>query len=683
MKKVILIFYLLLSSLSPGFAADKAGHDHQTDPDTIWTCAMHPQIQLPEPGQCPICFMDLIEVKKQKPGAGAASLRQIKFDERARLLARVEVTAVRRAAGTRQTRLVGKVDYDERSVGRITAWVAGRIDRLDVDYSGAVVKKGQVMAQIYSPELRTAQTELIQAQGAFNQARGSKSELVRQSSGRTLAAAKEKLKLLGLPQAQIAKILKTGKSADHINIIAPMGGIVISKDVVEGMYVKTGAPLLTIADLRHLWVILAAYESDLAQVKLGRQVEFRVEAYPGQVFQGRVAYIDPLVDPKSRTVGVRLNVENPDGRLLPGMFVQAVLQGKAAKEDDAPLVIPASAPLLTGKRALVYVEIKEGVYEGREVVLGPRAGELYEVRSGLKEGEKVVSRGSFKIDSAIQIQAGPSMMNPFTARRSAEPLPPLFASKLLLLQDLFLLLSDQAHAGDMNGSQATGAKMAAKISALAPDDLEGQQRLLWQELQMTLSADLILLAEAHDQRDLKGIYGEMATHFYQLQTGFSLPAKAQAKSGSPALRAALGQFVATYLDLQRGLAGDDEQEARAAIAKLAPQVAPLLRELERAAESSAGEDQPQQPELAAQMTELGKAGSLQDIRTAFYPLSQTLLALVGRFDLTIDQPLYKQYCPMAFDNKGATWLADSEQINNPYFGKMMLRCGEVREQLKD
>jgi Cu(I)/Ag(I) efflux system membrane fusion protein len=425
-----------------------------------WTCAMHPQIRQPKPGKCPICFMDLIPVTTSEKELGA---RQIVFSEDALKLMEVQTTPAVRKFAEADVRMVGKVDYDESRVKEIAAWVPGRIDRLYVDFTGILVRKGDHMVYLYSPQLLSAQAELLQAVKAVQQTSGV-TELMRQSSIATLEAAREKLRLLGLLKEQIEEIEKTGKPTDHLTIYAPIGGIVIAKHANAGDYVDTGTKIYTIADLSEVWVKLDAYEQDLMWIRYGQKVEFTTEAYPGEIFKGTISFIDPVLDPMTRTVKVRVNVANPDGRLKPEMFVRAVVRSKVAgagmvmDEDMAgkwicpmhpsvvrnepgecdicgmdlvtteslgyvtakqagqpPLVIPASAPLITGKRAVVYVRLKnreKPTFEGIEIVLGPRSGDYYLVKEGLAEGELVVTNGNFKIDSALQIQAKPSMMNP-------------------------------------------------------------------------------------------------------------------------------------------------------------------------------------------------------------------------------------------------------------------------------
>jgi Cu(I)/Ag(I) efflux system membrane fusion protein len=426
-----------------------------------WTCSMHPQIRQPKPGKCPICFMDLIPVATEHVDVGP---RQISFSKEAIKLMEIETTPVERKFATAEIRMVGKIDYDETQVKHITAWVPGRIDRLFVDFTGITVAKGDHMVELYSPELLSAQAELLQAVKAASNIKSETSELVKRSTLATLEAAGEKLRLLGLTEEQIEKIEASGEPVTHLIIYSPIGGIVINKHATEGMYVQTGTPIYTVADLSHLWVKLDAYESDLPWIRYGQETEFTTEAYPGEIFKGKISFIDPVLNDKTRTIKVRVDVDNSDGKLKPGMFVKAVVRANIARggramtpelagswicpmhpsvikvepgtcdicgmnlvtpeslgyvkadvPKEAPLVIPASAPLITGTRAVVYVQVPETekpTFEGREIVLGPRAGDYYIVRSGLAEGEIVVTNGNFKIDSALQILAKPSMMNP-------------------------------------------------------------------------------------------------------------------------------------------------------------------------------------------------------------------------------------------------------------------------------
>ncbi|MDY7011805.1 MAG: efflux RND transporter periplasmic adaptor subunit, partial [Planctomycetota bacterium] len=437
--------------------------DHDGEPAIVWTCSMHPNVRRFQPGKCPICGMDLI--KAEDSGGERVSPRRFTTSESAKALMDIETAAVERKFVTAEIRMVGKIDYDETLLSYITAWVPGRLDRLFVDYTGIPVRKGDHMVELYSPELLSAQAELLQAIEAVRNLDKSDVSIVRETTEATVIAAREKLRLWGLSPEQVAEIEKRGKASDRITINAPSGGIVVHKHVRQGMYVNTGTRIYTIADLSQVWVKLDAYESDLIWIRYGQKAEFTSIAYPGETFTGAISFIDPVLNVKTRTVKIRVSAPNKAGKLKPEMFVKAVVRAQVAaggkvmepelagkwicpmhpsviktlagkcdicgmdlvrteslgyvsvdsSKADKPLVIPASAALVTGNRAVVYVEVPgtdKPTFEGREVLLGPRAGDYYIVRSGLKEGQRVVTRGNFKIDSAMQIQAKPSMMSP-------------------------------------------------------------------------------------------------------------------------------------------------------------------------------------------------------------------------------------------------------------------------------
>jgi Cu(I)/Ag(I) efflux system membrane fusion protein len=280
------------------------------------------------------------------------------------------------------------------------------------------------MVYLYSPEFLTAQQELIQSLKTFQNLERSGMPSVRETARQKVDAVREKLRLWGLTKKQIANIEKREKPSDHMTIYSPISGVVIDKNVHEGMYLKTGDRIYTIADLSQVWVKLDAYESDLSWIRNGQEVEFEIEAYPGEILKGKIGFIDPFLDTKTRTVKVRVNVPNSEGKLKPEMFVRAVLYPVVADaaEGESLLLIPASAPLITGKRTVVYIKVpgNKGTYQGREIVLGPRTGDYYLVRQGLTEGELVVVNGNFKIDSAIQILAKPNMMSPEESGPAAE-----------------------------------------------------------------------------------------------------------------------------------------------------------------------------------------------------------------------------------------------------------------------
>ncbi|MDF3129445.1 efflux RND transporter periplasmic adaptor subunit [Kiritimatiellaeota bacterium B1221] len=599
---LIFIVGLLLGRCLAPDSSSQAEADPHADPSeasTVWTCSMHPQIQQPEPGDCPICGMDLIPLEEDD-GAELGP-RSLQMSEQAKALAEIQTTEVVRAFPEADLRLVGKLAADQTKEKSLTARFPARIDTLYVNYSGISVKKEEHLAEVYSPELLSAQQELLTAHRADPK------------SSITLAA-REKLRLWALLPEQIDEILERGEARDQFVLRAPVGGIVTEKQVEEGSYVTTGQPLFRIVDLSQLWLNMDAYESDLTWLRYGQDVAFSVEAFPGESFHGRISFIHPEVDQKTRTVAVRVNVPNPEGKLKPGMFakgkvtVQLAEEGKVfepalagkwispmhpevvkdgpgscdvcgmdlvpAEElgyvnpvlDSAPILIPASAVLRTGKRAVVYVEklnADQPTYEGREITLGPKAGDLYVVASGLQAGERVVTHGAFKIDSALQIQAKPSMMNP----EGGGPAP------------------GQHHGG----------------------------------MTMPDSAQSMLMI---DQEAAKEI----------------LPA---------------------YLELQKALANDDFENAQAQV---------------KAMMAVTGHE----GELAEFVHRMLNASNLDALRLPYF--DQLSMAMIDSLKEP-SAPLYRMHCPMANEDKGADWLQASEDLRNPYFGDMMLRCGEVKETL--
>ncbi|MFH1502462.1 MAG: efflux RND transporter periplasmic adaptor subunit [Candidatus Eisenbacteria bacterium] len=407
----LLVFVLAALVALPACQSGGEAETHAVADGTVWTCSMHPDVRQPGPGDCPICGMDLIPVETEPEDTGP---RRLTVTDAGRKLMEVETAHVRRTVVDVEVPMVGAVTYDEGRVERIAAWVGGRIEKLHVDYEGALVRAGEPMVDLYSPGLVAAQEELLRAADAYRRARESASTSEDRALA-TLEAVRERLVQWGLSPAQVRAIEEGGEATEIVTLVAPVGGTVVEKSVTEGAYVQMGAPLYTIADLSRVWIELEAYESDLTWISGGDRVTFRTDAHPGRTFEGTVEFVDPVVDPMTRTVGVRVEAANDGGLLKPMMFVRATAVARFGTHGAPPLVVPATAPLLTGTRAVVYVEVPgEDVptYEGREVVLGPRAGDYYVVESGLAEGELVVVEGAFKIDSALQIRAKPSMMSP-------------------------------------------------------------------------------------------------------------------------------------------------------------------------------------------------------------------------------------------------------------------------------
>ncbi|MGF1615362.1 MAG: efflux RND transporter periplasmic adaptor subunit [Gammaproteobacteria bacterium] len=411
----------------------------------LYTCSMHPQVRATNPNdKCPICGMHLIPIAAADDDWGDDSEPgpRLRLTPRSAALMQIEVLPAQRRTVPMPVRLFGRMEPDETRLRTIAAWVPGRLERLHVDFTGLAVRQGQPMVELYSPQLIAAQEELLQALKAARELEFAGVGAVRDTTRLTVEASRDRLRLLGLDSGYIEQLERHGQTADRVIIPAPVSGVVIERLATQGDYVETGQPIYRLADLSVLWTQLEVYEIDLPWLRPGQRALFGTQSDPGRQFEGTVSFIDPTINERTRTARVRLEIPNPDGRLKPGMFVRGVVgagletsgaqpphdahgaPGSGADHhtpatdpavETAPLMIPTSAPLITGRRAVVYVQLPgedHPTFEPRDVLLGPRAGDWYRVDEGLDEGELVVTHGAFKIDAELQIRGRPSMMQP-------------------------------------------------------------------------------------------------------------------------------------------------------------------------------------------------------------------------------------------------------------------------------
>lgn len=376
-------------------------HKHEEAEQQTWTCSMHPQVRKNEPGNCPICGMELIPAKSASNGNGTVDPTAIAMSATARKLANVETAVVGRSQAIRSLRLEGKVQEDERRVFSVSSHFPGRVERLNVNFTGEFISKGQLLAMVYSPELVTAQEELFEARK------------IRKEQPALYKAAMDKLRNWKLEDDQIDLIKSANEPIEEFPVEADRSGYVVGKNVKQGDYIQEGTILYRVADLSKVWALFDVHESDLNWVNVGDKVQFTLPSLPGDMFSGRISYLDPVLNAQSRVVKARMTVANPDRKLKPEMFVRGMVKADLSKKGHS-LTVPKSAVLWTGERSVVYVkqETEKGVYfKLREVLLGPDLGDRYVIQRGLHKGEAVAVQGTFSIDAAAQLAGKPSMMS--------------------------------------------------------------------------------------------------------------------------------------------------------------------------------------------------------------------------------------------------------------------------------
>lgn len=577
-NKYVVIIAVLLLGFTFGWLV-KPAHDHgdavaersdtasPTEDQQLWTCSMHPQIRKTEPGDCPICGMELIPLESADQGIDPNA---ITMSATAMKLASVRTAKVGRMEPERTVRLDGKVQQNERRVYSQSSHIPGRVEKLMIDFTGEYVQKGQVIAYVYSPDLVTAQEELFEAQS------------MQTTQPALFESAKEKLKNWKLSDRQVHKILDEGKVQEQFPITADVSGIVTQKLVHPGDYLKRGQSLYEVSDLSTVWVLFDVYESDLPWVHKGDEVTFTVSSLPGASFEGKISFIDPVIDPKTRVAQARVEMMNKNLQLKPEMFVSGAVSARLTRYEDA-ITIPKSAVLWTGKRSIVYVkkESEQGVqFIMREIVLGPGLGDQYLVEEGLNEGEQIAVSGTFSIDAAAQLAGKPCMMNP--------------------------------EAGvDTSDSREDSVQEALPISNEA--------------------------------------------------------------------KVMLSPLYKAYLKWKNALVADDAAQAKTSLSDMKKAIDQVEMEKFK------GEAHKKWMMFSKKLNKiLGEAENIDeigDLRRRFQAASAVMINMTATFN-PFDQALYVEFCPMANDNKGASWLSLEEKIANPYFGAAMLSCGEVTSVYK-
>ncbi len=406
MKKYIIYFGILTAGLVLGWlffgnssTSEEKSHQHESlaIENELWTCSMHPQIMQPEPGDCPICGMDLIPSEASADGLTA---NEFKISNNALALANIETSTVTLNSTSENTVILsGKITENENSTAIQTAHFSGRIEKLFISTTGENVHKGQLLASMYAPELVTAQKELLIALAS------------KKTDPILYTSVKNKLKLWKLSEQQINQIETSKKIVTNFPIYANVNGVVSKKMVEEGSYVKEGQNLFMISNLNTVWAAFDAYEKQLPLLNKGDEISITTNANPNKKIKATVSFIAPVLNTSTRTVIVRAVLNNRKGVLKPGMFIVGEIA--IEKQENSILTVPKTAVLWTGKRSIVYVK-KQGyapVFELRNIILGKEIGDSYEILKGLAENEEIVTNGTFTVDAAAQLQGKKSMMS--------------------------------------------------------------------------------------------------------------------------------------------------------------------------------------------------------------------------------------------------------------------------------
>ncbi|WP_291179652.1 efflux RND transporter periplasmic adaptor subunit [Gimesia sp.] len=591
---------------------------------SIYTCPMHPQIRQPAPGRCPICGMALVPAARS--GSNIDQMA-INIEPTQRRLANIQTETVKAEPVSSIIETVGSIEIDESRQATIAAYIDGRIEKLFADYTGVEVDKGDHLAVVYSPELYSAQIELLEAGNALKKMTSGSLAAVREVQEKLVTNSRQKLVELGMTDEQINQLLTSGKAESRLTIYAPFGGTVTQKLAEEGKYIKAGDPIYRIANLTTVWLMLELYPEDASRIRFGQVVEAELQSLPGKTLKGRVVFIDPTVNQTRRTVGVRVEFRNEHGQLRPGDYAKAKItvpigpQGKVYDSElagkwispmhpqvirdqpgdcpicgmklvptsrygyseqpvkqSAAITVPRSAVLLAGEHSVVYVETEPGRFELRNVTLGPMLRDRAVILDGVKPGEQVATAGNFLIDSQMQLSGKPSLIDP--TKYVPGNRKPAYRNEPL------------------------------QFDSLPVEKLSGQPG-----------------------QTLERLYSV----YFTIQEQFAADQK-------------ISEQQATTLNkLATELAQDSQLEQT------------LRQELEQVAAN------------AGHLHHL----SLEEGRKKFKLISHAVVKLASQVRGDgAEQPYYQFFCPMVSQGEG-DWLQKDDKLLNPYFGSKMLHCGKL------
>ncbi|HKP01935.1 MAG TPA: efflux RND transporter periplasmic adaptor subunit [Chthoniobacterales bacterium] len=414
----------LLIMFTPACSKQGNGKDSSID---YWTCTMHPSVHAKDPGKCPICGMQLVPVMKTSastasptsaggmqgmenmPGMSgmksgdtkAAAERPREFVVPVERQQQIGVTyaTVETKPLLHTIRAIGRVMPETQRVWRVVSRTSAYVQELGVNAPGETVKKNQVLMKLYSPELLTTQRELIDLLRTRDRS-SANAHSAREDFQGLIESAERRLKLWNITDEQIAEIERTKQPQESLPILSQVDGVVQSLPVTQGANVSVGSPLVEVADLSVVWVWGEFYQDELPMLKVGQEINVTSSSYPGEKFGGQITLVDPFIDPAKRTGRVRADIQNPELKLKPDMYVDLLLEMDMGRS----LVVPVSAVMPTGERNIAFVDKGEGKLEPRFLELAGKYGDVYAVKSGLREGERVVASANFLIDAESKIQ---------------------------------------------------------------------------------------------------------------------------------------------------------------------------------------------------------------------------------------------------------------------------------------
>ncbi|MGR3219938.1 MAG: efflux RND transporter periplasmic adaptor subunit [Candidatus Anammoxibacter sp.] len=614
----------------------------------FWTCSMHPQIKQEASGSCPICGMDLIPMKEDIGGGDKASLT---LGKRARQLASVKTTLVVYKNLTKSIHTVGKIDYDESKISHVSSWVNGRIDKLYVNFTGTIVQKGEHLVYIYSPELVSTQDEyLIAYRGAKTLKKSSIIETV-MGSASLLENTRDRLLLLGITEKQIKKLEDTQMSQTHLTIYAPDGGTVIDKNIFEGMYVKTGDRLFTIVDLSRVWLYLDIYEYDIQWIKYGQDVEVATESFPGKVFHGTVVFIDPFLDDDTRTVRVRVNMDNREGKLKPGMFASAVIKSRF------------------GAGGIIFDPDIAGKYmcPMHPDIISDEPGDCPECGMDLELiGVKTDMDSRLTIDDTkSNIPPIRNLQSDIENRKGVLAVP----HSAVLYTGLRNLVYVEKKEGNYVAREVklgikadeyyyviSGLKQGERVVTSGNFLIDSQMQLLGKP--SLLFPDGSGFQGSADTKDEKTEH--LMTEIFDV----------------PLFRDVMNKIMDNYFSIRADLANDS-------INGIENNILLMEANIKKIKKNDFGFPEDVYRELTVILSHIGhnladmKGKTLDETRDAFKAVSKDLTGYVKRFHGRIKdaEKVYTFFCPMV----NAPWLQETKEIGNPYYGAKMINCGTLED----